>query len=263
MPIGIFDYGVGGLTVMKEIMEQLPDEHILYLGDTARVPYGVRSPGTVLNYSLENARFLVSKGIKFLVVACNTSSAVSLGMLKEKFSLPVIGVVGPGARAAVQMTKMKRVAVIGTETTINSGSYEKAIRSLDDSIQVTGVACPLFVPLIEEGWLDGEIVSLTAAKYLSSIRNDSADTLVLGCTHYPMIKHVIAATVRVPLIDSAVETAREVKAILEQGGMLRTGKGSALKKYFVTDAPGKFRDVGRKFLDHTIENITKISLGNT
>lgn len=260
MPIGIFDSGVGGLTVMKEIIKQLPDEHIVYLGDTARVPYGVRSPETVLKYSTENARFLMSVGIKIIVIACNTSSAVSLDMMRESFPIPVIGVVEPGARAAVKMTKIKRVAVIGTETTIKSGSYDLAIRSIDDSIQVSGIACPLFVPIIEEGWLDGEVVNLTAERYLSSIKNDSVDTLVLGCTHYPMIKHIIKDTVQIPLIDSAVETAKEVKHVLGQNGMLRVNKGKVSRKFYVTDSPEKFTVVGEVFLDHKISNISKINL---
>jgi glutamate racemase len=262
MPIGIFDSGVGGLTVMREIINQLPDEHIVYMGDTARVPYGVRSPETVLKYSLESAEFLMSEGVKILVVACNTSSAVSLVTLREKCAIPVVGVVEPGARAAVEMTKIKSVAVIGTETTIKSGSYERAIKSLDDSIAVSGLACPLFVPLIEEGWLDGEVVNLTAEKYLSTLRSDSVDTLVLGCTHYPMIKHVIEKTVHTPLIDSAVETAKEVKRVLDRNGLFRGEKGSVLRKYFVTDSPEKFTLIGERFLDHKISNISKIRLEN-
>jgi len=162
MPIGIFDSGIGGLTVMKEVTKLLPSEHILYLGDTARVPYGGRSPETVMRYSLENSEFLMSKGIKILVVACNTSSAISLVTLRDQFPVPVIGVVEPGARAAVTTTKSGKVAVIGTETTINSRSYDSAIKAIDSSIKVTGHACPLFVPLIEEGWIDGDVVTLTA-----------------------------------------------------------------------------------------------------
>jgi glutamate racemase len=261
MPIGIFDSGVGGLTVMREIIKQLPEEHVIYLGDTARVPYGVRSPETVSKYSFENTQFLMSRGVKILVVACNTSSAVSLDTLRGKFTIPAIGVVEPGARAAVERTKLKQVAVIGTETTINSGSYELAIKSIDDSIEVYGIACPLFVPLVEEGWLDGEVVNLTAKKYLSSIKCDSADTLVLGCTHYPMIKHVIGNIIQIPLIDSAVETAKEVKRVLAQKGMLRVRKGEVSREFFVTDSPEKFSRVGERFLGHRISNISKISLG--
>jgi glutamate racemase len=266
MPIGIFDSGVGGLTVMREIVRQLPGENIRYLGDTARVPYGTRSPGTVVRYSVENTAFLLSKGIKLLVVACNTSSSVSLELLKAKFPVPVIGVVEPGARAAVAATRLKRIAVIGTDTTISSGSYEKAIMALDASIAVSGVACPLFVPLIEEGWLEGEVVTLTAEKYLSPVRLSGADTLVLGCTHYPMIKQVVADIVnrdgmsRICLIDSAVETAGEVKRVLGDMNLLRRETGEGEREFFVTDAPEKFARSGERFLGHEIRNISKISL---
>ena len=261
LPVGIFDSGVGGLTVMREIIKQLPDEHLLYLGDTARVPYGVRSPETVSKYSYENTKFLMSRGIKMLVVACNTSSAVSLDMLREEFPVPATGVVEPGARAAVEKAKHKRIAVIGTETTIKSGAYERAIKSLDDSIEVSGFACPLFVPLIEEGWLEGEVVRLTAEKYLAPIRDDGADAVVLGCTHYPMLKHVIGSIVNLPLIDSAVETAKEVRRVLEQTGLLRQGNGNVSRKFFVTDAPDKFAAAGERFLGHEISHISKVSLG--
>ena len=261
-PIGIFDSGVGGLTVMKEIMRQLPEEHILYLGDTARVPYGTRSPETVLRYSHENARFLIARDIKILVVACNTSSSIALLSLGEKCPVPVIGVVDPGARAAVRVSRKKKIAVIGTDTTIKSGSYEKAIKSFEASAEVTGVSCPLFVPLIEEGWLEGDVVTLTARKYLSPVTNNGADTLVLGCTHYPMIKNVIADIVGISLIDSAVETAKEVKRILSEQDMLCEGGAESFKEFYVTDFPEKFVKIGERFLDHKIENISKIELGN-
>jgi glutamate racemase len=259
MPIGIFDSGVGGLTVMKEIIRALPEEHILYLGDTARVPYGGRSSETVLRYSVENTRALVSRGIKLLVVACNTSSAVSLDILREQFSVPVIGVVEPGARAAVEMTSRKKVAVIGTETTINSGSYETAIKAIDGSIEVVGVSCPLFVPLIEEGWTEGEIVDLTARKYIASMNHD-VDTVVLGCTHYPMIKHVISGIVNIPLIDSAIETAKEVRRVLREKDMISSGSDKQMRKFLVTDSAEKFARVGERFLGYEILDITKIEL---
>jgi len=259
-PIGIFDSGVGGLTVMKEVMKHLPWENILYLGDTARVPYGARSAETVSRYSIENAEFLSSKGIKALVVACNTSSSISLEMLRKEFPIPVIGVVEPGARAAVKKAGSNKVAVIGTETTINSGSYKRAIQAIDRSVEVTGVACPLFVPLIEEGWLDGEIVYLTARKYLASVIDDAADVLVLGCTHYPMLKKVIGEVVGIPLIDSAVETAIEVRNILGEKGLLRRKGSMPVMEFFVTDYPEKFISTGGKFLEHPIERISKIHL---
>lgn len=260
MPIGIFDSGVGGLTVMKEIIRALPDENIIYLGDTARVPYGGRSFETVRRYSVENAMALLSRGIKLIVVACNTSSAVSLGLLRERFSVPVIGVVEPGARAAVKMTRLKKVAVIGTETTINSGSYKTAIKAIDDSIEVFGISCPLFVPLIEEGWTDGEIVNLTARKYIASMNND-VDTVVLGCTHYPMIKHVISGIVNMSLIDSAIETAKEVRKVLEEKDMICSGSAEKMRKFLVTDSAEKFARLGERFLGYAISDIKKIEVG--
>jgi len=260
LPIGIFDSGVGGLTVMKEIVALLPGENIIYFGDTARVPYGTRSRETVTKYSIENTEFLMSKGIKALVVACNTASSVSLAFLRKKFPVPVIGVVEPGARAAAAASKLKKVAVIGTEATINSRSYEEAIKAIDGSVEVSGIACPLFVPLIEEGWLDGEVVKLTAEKYLSSLRYNGVDSIVLGCTHYPMIKDVIKDVMGVPLIDSAVETAKEVKRVLEEKGMLRQGGDGGSREFFVTDFPEKFSHVGENFLGHEILNISKVDL---
>ncbi|MBI4843455.1 MAG: glutamate racemase [Nitrospirae bacterium] len=259
--IGIFDSGVGGLTVMKEVMRELPAEDIIYLGDTARVPYGARSPETVTKYSLECARFILSKGIKLLIVACNTSSSVSLGRISEEVPVPVVGVVNPGARAAAFMTEHKNIAVIGTETTIRSGSYEKAIKAIDGSINVTGIACPLFVPLVEEGWVEGEITTLVVRKYLAPLREGSFDALVLGCTHYPMIKDIISSVAAIPLIDSAVETAKEARRILLEKGLLREGNTGPSRKFFVTDSPDKFARTGMGFLGSGISNITKIELG--
>lgn len=260
-PIGIFDSGVGGLTVLKEIVKELPREHTVYLGDTARVPYGTRSPETVIKYSIENARFLMSRGIKILVVACNTSSSVSLESLSRNFNVPVVGVVEPGARAAVSMSRTGKIAVIGTETTIQSGAYRHAITSLDASAEVIGIACPLFVPLVEEGWLTGDVVTLTARKYLSGIKGSGVDTLVLGCTHYPMIKEIISETVKIPLIDSAVETAREVRSILSDRGMLRENRENPEQEFYVTDSPEKFVKTGERFLGGKLSNIYKITVG--
>ena len=245
---------------MKEIIELLPGENIIYFGDTARVPYGTRSRETVTKYSIENTEFLMSKGIKALVVACNTASSVSLPFLRNEFSVPVIGVVEPGARAAAADTKLKKIAVIGTEATINSRSYEEAIKAIDGSVEVSGIACPLFVPLIEEGWLDGEVVKLTAEKYLSSLRYNGVDSIVLGCTHYPMIKDVIKNVSGVPLIESVVEIAKEVKRVLEEKEMLRQSGEEGSREFFVTDFPEKFSRVGENFLGHEISNITKIDL---
>lgn len=259
-PIGIFDSGVGGLTVLKEIIKELPSEHIIYLGDTARVPYGTRSQEIVMKYSFENTRFLLSKGIKILIVACNTSSSISLPALEKNFPVPVVGVVAPGARAAVYKSTIKKIAVIGTEATIKSNSYKKVIKSIDSSVRVKGIACPLFVPLVEEGWFTGDIVTLTAEKYLSPIKTSGADVLILGCTHYPMIKKVIADVVKIPLIDSATETAQEVKRILEEKKMRRRNNVKSKRGFFVTDAKEKFIHIGEKFLSHPISNISRINI---
>ena len=248
--IGIFDSGIGGLTVLKEIAAALPEENIIYLGDTARVPYGIRSPETVTRYSFENTRFLLSQEIKLLVVACNTASAVSLDAVKKEFPLPVIGVIDPGARAAVRATKSRNVGVIGTEATIGSGAYERTIRGLDSGIAVTSSACPLFVPLVEEGWTDNDVAELVAGRYLAPFAGRGIDTLVLGCTHYPLLKNVIRKVVGpgITLIDSATETAREVADILDRLRWRRPDDGPAVRKYFVTDAPSRFERIGRLFL---------------
>jgi glutamate racemase len=261
MPIGVFDSGVGGLTVVKEIISLLPEESIIYLGDTARVPYGIRSSETVMRYSHECAQFLISRDIKLLVVACNTSSSISLGFLKEQLPVPVVGVIEPGARAVARTTRIKKVAVIGTEATINSGSYNSAIKSIDDSIEVVAIACPLFVPLVEEGWLEGEVVRLTAERYLSAIRSDGADALVLGCTHYPLIKRIIGGVTGIQLIDSAIETSREVRDILTRHAILRKGGKTPVREFFVTDSPEKFMNTGEKFLGQKITDIMMIDIG--
>lgn len=251
--IGIFDSGIGGLTVLKEIMAALPDEHTIYLGDTARVPYGIRSPETVTQYSFENTRFLLSQDIKLLVIACNTASAVSLNAVKREFPLPVISVLEPGARAAAAATKSRKVGVIGTEATIGSGAYEKAIKGLNAGIEVTSRACPLFVPLVEEGWNENDVAELVAGKYLAPFRGSGLDTLVLGCTHYPLLKPVIRTVVGpdITLIDSATETAKEVATVLDKLKWRRIGGGAAFRKYFVTDTPARFEKVGKLFLGDT------------
>jgi glutamate racemase len=261
LPIGIFDSGIGGLTVLKEVLSVLPGEDTIYLGDTARVPYGIRSAETVTRYSFENMKFLVSKGIKMLVVACNTVSSVSLDAIKDSLPIPVIGVIEPGAKAAAGATRNGRIGVIGTDATIRSSAYAKAIRALDESIEVTGLACPLFVPLVEEGWTEGVITELTAERYLKYLSGKGIDTLVLGCTHYPLLKDILSKVMGggVTLIDSAIETAREVKRTLAVLSLLNTA-GGKLRRFYVTDAPDKFVQVGERFLGRTIDYIRKIEL---
>lgn len=262
-PIGVFDSGIGGLTVLKEIFRELPDENTIYLGDTARVPYGIRSAETVTRYSFENAGFLESRGIKLLVVACNTASAVSLDKIRERVSVPVVGVIEPGARGSVRATKNKRVGVIGTEATINSSAYEKEIRKVDPDAEVIGLPCPLFVPLVEEGFTDNEIALMVTKNYLNGIKDKGIDTLVLGCTHYPLLKSVISRVMgdEIRLIDSAIETVREVKSILIEAGMKRVSEGRPYSRFYVTDSPERFVRVGERFLGQKIEHIEKINIG--
>jgi len=261
--IGIFDSGIGGLTVLKALAAALPLENTIYLGDTARVPYGIRSPETVTRYSFENTQFLLSQEIKMLVVACNTASAISLDAVKKEFPLPVIGVLEPGARAAVAATRTRRIGVIGTEATIGSGAYEKAIARLGSDIQVFSAACPLFVPLAEEGWTGNNVAELVAERYLSSFRTSGIDTLVLGCTHYPLLKGVIGKAVGpgITLIDSATETAKEVAAVLEKLKWQRPGTGPVERKYFVTDTPARFEKLGSLFLGDMRLDAEQVKVG--
>lgn len=262
-PIGIFDSGVGGLTVLREVRKLMPSEDIVYLGDTARVPYGTRSEGTVRRYTYECADFLMKQGVKALIVACNTASAIALESIKRDFSIPIVGVIEPGAKAAVTVTKNKRIGVIGTEGTIRSMAYNRAIVSLDNTVEVFTKACPLFVPLVEEGWADSEVSALTAGIYLKGLSDVGIDTLVLGCTHYPLLKGVIQRVMGkgVTLVDSAIETAREVSAIFQKEGLFNSkfSKVGTLKVY-VTDSVERFRSVGERFLNNEVLDIEQVVL---
>lgn len=259
--IGIFDSGIGGLTVLHEIHKRLPKEHTIYLGDTARVPYGIRSPETVIRYAFECTQFLTAKNIKVLVIACNSASAVSIDTLRKSFSLPIIGVIEPGAKAAVVATRNRKIGVIGTEATIRSQAYDIAIRREDRSMEVFSHACPLFVPLVEEGW-SGTIVELAGEAYLKDISDKGIDTLVLGCTHYPLLKHVISRIVgqNITLIDSAVETAKQLRAVLHELSLAATNEDKSIQEFFVTDSPARFLEVGERFLGSKIHNIKKTAL---
>ncbi len=260
LPIGIFDSGVGGLTVFKEVAGLLPHENIIYLGDTARVPYGTRSPQTVIKYSQEITAFLLRQGIKLLVVACNTSSAVSLPALKKENDIPVIGVIEPGARRAAEMTQNRLVGVIGTEGTVKSRAYEHAIRAIDQRIRVASRACPLFVPLAEEGWVDNEVARLTAQSYLRPLLDEAIDTLVLGCTHYPLLEGIIREIMgdEVCLVNSAQETAKEVQRVLEEEKLAAAGKKHALYTFYVTDNAERFVKVGERFLGRRLRSVKEI-----
>jgi glutamate racemase len=260
--IGIFDSGVGGLTVLKEVVKALPQEDTIYFGDTARVPYGTKSPETVTRYALQVTSFLMERDIKLLVVACNTASAVSLETLEDKFSIPIIGVIEPGAKRAVSVTRSGKVGVIGTAATIQSSAYAKAIKKINGDIQVLTRACPLFVPLAEEGWVDNEVARLTARIYLQELRDAGVDTLVLGCTHYPLLKGIISEVMgdAVQLVDSAEETARTVGQILEESGLLRPSSENGNHHYYVTDVPAGFIRVGNRFLGGRLGDVYQVNL---
>src|SRR5437588_1513298 len=262
LPIGIFDSGVGGLTVYRALHEHLPNERFVYLGDTARVPYGTKSLATVERYAVENARFLGAHGIKLLVVACNTASALALPAIRAALKVDVAGVIGPGARAAVALRKqaggLRTIGVIATESTVQSGAYTKAIKKADAKAKVIERACPLFVPLAEEGWADNDVARAIAETYLQDLRS-SIDTLVLGCTHYPILRDVIQQTVSdgIELIDSGEATAVEVKSLLKQKGLARlTMPTGALERhlcddldhFYVTDAAERLSRVAERFL---------------
>jgi len=262
LPIGLFDSGIGGLTVLKEIISLLPYESTYYLGDTARVPYGTKSAETVIGYALEDSKFLINKKIKLLVVACNTASAVSIPTLEKRFSIPIIGVIEPGAKKAAKTSKNKRVGVIGTTGTIKSGAYQKSIRAYNPEIKVFTRACPLFVPLVEEGWTNNLIAKLTAAKYLVNLKKEGVDSIVLGCTHYPLLKKTIKNVLcgNISLIDSGEETAAKVAFILKKLNIENRSEKKPERLYYVTDSIERFKTVGEKFLGTNIENVEKVAL---
>jgi glutamate racemase len=266
LPIGIFDSGVGGLTVYRALHDRLPNERFVYLGDTARVPYGTKSLATVERYALENARFLEARGIKLLVVACNTASALALPAIREGVGVPVVGVIEPGARAVVERSDGKRVGVVATEATVQSGAYRREIEKLAPSLEVIERACPLFVALAEEGWADSGVAREVASEYLKDFRGGAVDALVLGCTHYPILRRVIQEAVGegVKLIDSGEATAASVEELIDRRNLRRktdtaTGKlfaerarerrlCDALDHFYVTDAADRFARVAERFL---------------
>jgi len=244
---------------VREMISQLPNESIIYFGDTARVPYGPKSPDTVLRYSREITSYLKGEGVKALVIACNTATAHALPALRREFDLPIVGVIEPGARAAAAVTRTKKVGVIGTAGTIKSRAYEKEIRKLIPDVDLTAQACALFVPLVEEGWVDTEPTRAIARNYLAPMVSAQVDTLVLGCTHYPLLRPVIADAMgpSVTLVDSAEETAREVTAALATHG-LAAAAGTGSTSFFVTDVPDRFVRIGQRFLGTRVESAVRV-----
>jgi len=257
MKIGVFDSGAGGLSVVKSLLEHNLFDEIIYYGDTARVPYGTKSPRTIIRYSLENTKLLESFNVKMVVVACNTSSSYALEILRSEFSFPVIGVVRPGAKLAVRRTRSGRIGVIGTEATIKSGAYRKAIVSVNPFAEVFEKACPLFVPLIEEGWLDDPITEEVAKRYLNSLLKEKIDTLVLGCTHYPLIKRVLKKVCGdgVELIDSAKAVAQEVFKVLP--AKRKSGIGAV--RILVSDKTERFERIAKMIMGEEI-SIEEVSI---
>ncbi len=268
-PIGVFDSGLGGLTVVRQLLRTLPAESLVYVGDTARVPYGSKSPETVRRYAVQIGEWLVEEGAKLVVVACNTATAHALPLLRDLLSVPVIGVIGPGAKAAAAATHSGRVGVIGTVGTIGSGAYERALRAIRPTLEVHTQACPLFVPIVEEGWVDHPATALIAREYLASMRAAQVDTVVLGCTHYPLLRTVLAAELGpgVTLIDSADETVREVAATLAAQGIAASDTPATLTsdhaaratlRVVVSDAPQHFQALANRFLDRPIDAVEHV-----
>ncbi len=262
-PIGIFDSGVGGLTVFRALERRLPNESLIYLGDTARVPYGTRSKETIERYALEDARFIESKNVKAIVIACNTASAWASNLLREASSVPVLGVIRPGSQEAILRTKNRRIGLIATEATVASGAYEKAMRAMQDDVEIMARACPLFVPLAEEGWAEHAVTSQVAEEYLKDLIDSRIDTLVLGCTHYPILRKVIQRVMgeAVTLIDSGEAVADVVAKMLEEKNLMRASAEPRSESFYVTDSAARFRRVAEIFLGRSIDSIETISLG--
>lgn len=264
LSIGLFDSGVGGLTVMQSVKQALPGESLIYFGDTARIPYGDKSRDTIIRYSIENSIFLMEQNIKMLIVACNTASAYALDKLRKIFNLPVIGTIEPGAQKAAHVTRNQRIAVLGTKGTINSGMYQKAILRLLPEAEIVAVACPLFVPLIEEKFIYSPAVRLIVQEYLKPLRDQNIDTILLGCTHYPLIKTLIQEEVGsdVVIVDSASTCAEWVAALLEKYCLHNISGEQAVYSYFVSDDPHKFQHVGADFLGGPIGHVECVQTFN-
>ncbi len=258
-PIGIFDSGIGGLTVVKEIRKILPNENIVYLGDTARLPYGTKSVDAIIQFSLENTQFLISRGAKFVVIACYSSTSAALDIVQKKFSIPVIGVINPGVKRALDVTKTGRIGVIGTSLTIYSGAYEKAFRGMNANCEVLGRACPLFVPLVEEGWLEHPATTLIAQSYLQPLKDDNIDTLLLGCTHFALLMNVLKSFMGdINYVDASREVGVTLSEELKRLDLEHPKKGGALSIY-LTDLSMNFKEIGERFLGEPMKDFSRVS----
>lgn len=262
--IGVFDSGIGGLTVAGEIFRLLPRENVIYFGDTGRYPYGPRSPEIVRKFARQDVNFLIEQGVKFIVVACNTASSLALDYIKRIYNVPMIGVIEPGVKGAVEKSKSRKIGVIGTQGTINSLAYDRALRAFDGSLKIYSKACPLFVALAEEGYIEQPATKLIAEDYLSDIKRRNVDTLILGCTHYPLLKKPIASVMGkdVQLIDSAEETARAAKTALSELDLLCQSSTPGKRGFFVSDSPDKFKRVGQLFLGHRIGKVGLVDINS-
>ncbi len=258
--IGVFDSGLGGLTVVKELIKLLPNEDIIYFGDTARVPYGTKSKEAIVRFSRENTKVLLEHKVKMIVVACNSSSSYALAALKKEFNVPIVGVIRPGAKKAVETSRNNKIGVIATSATVTSLEYEKNIKRYSKKAKVVSRACPLFVPLAEEGWADKVVTLTIAKKYLAPLKRSDIDTLILGCTHYPLLKKAIqqAAGKKVTLVDSAKEVAEEVKNALAKLGKQKISKRKARYQFLISDRPQAFKKLAKNFLGRDIKNIVKV-----
>lgn len=261
-PIGVFDSGLGGLTVLKELIKVLPNEDTVYFGDTARVPYGSRSKDTIMKYTFQAINFLISKNVKAIVIACNTATARALAEAQGKYDIPIVGVIDAGARASVKCTKSKVVGVIGTEATIKSQAYTAKINKIDEEITVIGKACPLFVPIVEEGWSNTDIARLTAKRYLKEVVEAGVDSIVLGCTHYPMLKRTIGEFVgsNIKLINPAQETAIDLLNVLKQNKLQNEQKENGIRNYYISDINERFEAIASSFLKQEIGGIDKVDI---
>ncbi|MBS4015022.1 MAG: glutamate racemase [Candidatus Latescibacteria bacterium] len=261
-PIGVFDSGIGGLTVVKALKKVLPYEDIVYFGDTARLPYGSKSSPTIIRFALQDAKFLVNRQVKMIIVACHSVSSVALPDLKKHFRLPIIGVIEPGAKAAVQASKNNCIGIIGTQATILAGAYERAIKNLNRQVEIVARSTPLFVPLAEQGWTTGPIALQIAKTYLTPMIGEKIDTLLLGCTHYPLLKNTIAKVFKqkVRIVDAALETALETKIILQAKKLLNPQKLAGTMKFYLSDLTPNFSSIGRQFLGADLTEVFRASI---